>query len=103
MSVRWLPGTDSPFFPMYGKTRWCFGGWFERLGRGACGEYLKRLEQEPGTCLNSAPMRPRADLQERFNKALDQLIEKARADRSILAAVLCGSLSHDTVWEKSDV
>lgn len=26
-----------------------------------------------------------------------------RADRSILAAILCGSLAHDTVWEKSDV
>lgn len=24
-------------------------------------------------------------------------------DRSILGAILCGSLSHDTVWEKSDV
>ena len=26
-----------------------------------------------------------------------------RQDRSILAAILCGSLSHDTVWEKSDI
>ena len=24
-------------------------------------------------------------------------------DRSILAAILCGSLSHDIVWEKSDI
>jgi hypothetical protein len=26
-----------------------------------------------------------------------------KQDRSILAALLCGSLSHDTVWEKSDI
>jgi hypothetical protein len=26
-----------------------------------------------------------------------------KADRSILAAILCGSLSHDTVWAKSDI
>jgi len=26
-----------------------------------------------------------------------------KEDRSILAAILCGSLSHDTVWEKSDI
>jgi hypothetical protein len=24
-------------------------------------------------------------------------------DRSIVAAILCGSLSHDTVWAKSDI
>jgi hypothetical protein len=26
-----------------------------------------------------------------------------RGDRSVLAAMLCGSLSHDTVWSKSDI
>ena len=26
-----------------------------------------------------------------------------KADRTILAAILCGSLSHDTVWAKSDI
>src|SRR5262249_576620 len=35
--------------------------------------------------------------------ALDALVEQIRRDRSILAAILCGSLSHDTVWEKSDI
>lgn len=39
----------------------------------------------------------------RFNKALDALVEQVREDRSILAAILCGSLSHDTVWAKSDI
>lgn len=42
-------------------------------------------------------------VQERFARALDGLIEQVKADRSILAAILCGSLSHDTVWEKSDI
>ena len=28
---------------------------------------------------------------------------QVRRDRSILAAILCGSLSHDTVWAKSDI
>jgi hypothetical protein len=30
-------------------------------------------------------------------------VERIRADRSILAALLGGSLSHDTVWAKSDI
>jgi len=38
-----------------------------------------------------------------FTAALDALIEQIKTDRSILAAILCGSLSHDTVWEKSDI
>ena len=40
---------------------------------------------------------------ERFDAALAQLIDRVKLDRSILAAVLCGSLSHDTVWDKSDI
>jgi predicted nucleotidyltransferase len=40
---------------------------------------------------------------QKFNAALDALIEQVKRDRSILAAVLCGSLSHDTVWAKSDI
>jgi uncharacterized protein len=31
------------------------------------------------------------------------LVERIRLDRSVLAAILCGSLSHDTVWAKSDI
>ncbi len=45
---------------------------------------------------------PRA-VRERFSAALDALVEHVKADRSILAALLCGSLSHDVVWEKSDI
>jgi len=35
--------------------------------------------------------------------ALDALIEQINGDRSILVAIPCGSLSHDTVWAKSDI
>ena len=38
-----------------------------------------------------------------FRQALDVLVTQIREDRTILAAVLCGSLSHDTVWAKSDI
>jgi hypothetical protein len=42
-------------------------------------------------------------IQEIFNQALAGLVEEVKGDRSILAAILCGSLSHDTVWAKSDI
>src|SRR5262249_46059168 len=42
-------------------------------------------------------------LQQAFNAALESLVDEVKSDRSILAAILCGSLSHDTVWEKSDI
>lgn len=38
-----------------------------------------------------------------FTTALDALVDEIREDRAILAAILCGSLSHDTVWSKSDI
>jgi len=38
-----------------------------------------------------------------FTAALDALVEQIRQDASVLAAILCGSLSHDTVWTKSDI
>jgi predicted nucleotidyltransferase len=38
-----------------------------------------------------------------FTAALDALVEQIKDDRSVLAAILCGSLSHDTVWAKSDI
>jgi predicted nucleotidyltransferase len=40
---------------------------------------------------------------QRFTAALDRLVETLREDRSVLAAILCGSLSHDAVWAKSDI
>src|ERR1700752_5400525 len=44
-----------------------------------------------------------ANVEEEFNAALTALVEQVKRDRSILAAVLCGSLSHDTVWSKYDI
>ncbi|HKG91303.1 MAG TPA: hypothetical protein VKA84_05405 [Gemmatimonadaceae bacterium] len=42
-------------------------------------------------------------VEQSFRAALDRLVEQVKADRSILAAILCGSLSHDTVWARSDI
>ena len=42
-------------------------------------------------------------VRQQFTAALDALVSEIKKDRSILAVVLCGSLSHDTVWSKSDV
>ena len=42
-------------------------------------------------------------VRQKFTAALDALIQQVKADRSVLAAILCGSLSHDTVWAKSDI
>jgi hypothetical protein len=44
-----------------------------------------------------------ASVQQQFTAALAGLIEQVKQDRSVLAAILCGSLSHDTVWSKSDI
>jgi hypothetical protein len=40
---------------------------------------------------------------QKFSAALDALVEEIKQDGSILATILCGSLSHDTVWAKSDI
>jgi hypothetical protein len=48
-------------------------------------------------------MTDHATIQQKFTAALDTLVEQLKRDRSILAAILCGSLSHDTVWAKSDI
>lgn len=40
---------------------------------------------------------------ETFTRALDALVDRVRQDRSVLAAILCGSLAHDTVWARSDI
>ena len=42
-------------------------------------------------------------IEDRFNHALEALVEQVKEDHSILAAILCGSLSHDKVWAKSDI
>src|SRR4051812_35408566 len=42
-------------------------------------------------------------IEERFTEALEALVEQVKEDRSVLAAILCGSLSHDKVWARSDI
>src|SRR5262245_54025186 len=42
-------------------------------------------------------------VEEKFKTPLNELVGQLKRDRSILAAMLCGSLSHDTVWAKSDI
>jgi hypothetical protein len=42
-------------------------------------------------------------IQQKFIEALGALVEQMKEDRSVLAAILCGSLSHDRVWAKSDI
>ncbi len=42
-------------------------------------------------------------VQKKFTQALDELVAQVKQDRSVLAAILCGSLSYDTVWAKSDI
>jgi predicted nucleotidyltransferase len=42
-------------------------------------------------------------MQRKFSEALDALVGQIQQDRSVLAAILCGSLSHDQVWAKSDI
>ncbi len=44
-----------------------------------------------------------ADTVALFNEALEAFIARVKQDRYILAAILGGSLSHDTVWRKSDI
>src|ERR1051326_4359294 len=46
---------------------------------------------------------PALNVQDEFNSALTALVGQVKRDTSILAALLCGSLSHDTVWSKSDI
>ena len=45
----------------------------------------------------------RASIHKKFSDALDDLVAQVKKDRSVLAAIICGSLAHDTVWEKSDI
>ena len=48
-------------------------------------------------------MPARDAVRETFTRALDTLVGEIQHDRTILAAILAGSLSHDTVWARSDI
>lgn len=38
-----------------------------------------------------------------FSAALEALVAQIKTDSAVLAVILCGSLSHDTVWARSDI
>lgn len=44
-----------------------------------------------------------AEIADAFRRALDGLVAQIERDRTILATILCGSLSHDRVWAHSDI
>jgi hypothetical protein len=46
---------------------------------------------------------PQDAIRERYQTALASFVAKVQQDSYIIAAILCGSLSHDTVWQKSDI
>lgn len=41
--------------------------------------------------------------EKQYRKAVELVVEKAKQDPQIIAGILYGSLSHDQVWEKSDL
>lgn len=43
------------------------------------------------------------ELTRRYQAAADSFMDKIKGDPNVIAAVLCGSLSYDQVWEKSDI
>lgn len=44
-----------------------------------------------------------AELTKRYEEATESFVEKIRKDPNVIAVILCGSLSYDQVWEKSDI
>lgn len=55
------------------------------------------METEEKTC------EERNDIRKRFEDALQSFTDRLRPDPNVIAVILCGSLSNDTVWEKSDM
>lgn len=49
------------------------------------------------------PIALREEILKRYETALSTLVEKLERERTVLAAILFGSLSYDEVWENSDI
>src|SRR5205085_190221 len=64
-----------------------------------------RLPDKPQIRRNagSRAMESPSEIRQRYEQALESLVEKVEQDPTILAAILMGSLSYDVVWEKSDI
>jgi uncharacterized protein len=43
------------------------------------------------------------NVKELYKEAVSNFISKIKSDQNVIAAILCGSLSYDDVWKKSDV
>lgn len=77
---------------------------FARCGRHRDQRYLPEVcAIIPEARLEGTVTTSTESIQRKFTDALDDLVAQVKQDRSILAAILCGSLSHDTVWAKSDI
>ncbi|HAN20069.1 MAG: nucleotidyltransferase [Clostridiales bacterium GWF2_36_10] len=48
-------------------------------------------------------MKSSINLSKRFENAVNSFIEKIKDDQNIIAVIVYGSFSYDTVWEKSDI
>lgn len=48
-------------------------------------------------------MRQNQATRQRYEAALESFVERLKADRNIIGAILYGSLAYDAVWEKSDI
>lgn len=42
-------------------------------------------------------------LKRRYQAAVDSFVEKVKSDPNVIAVIVCGSLSYDVVWDKSDI
>src|SRR5205085_11520562 len=81
-------------------------GWFraQDLGRDRGRERCWRRNPHRGAAATGrgGGMKP-GSVQQTFTRALEALVDEIKQDRTVLAAILCGSLSHDIVWDKSDI
>ncbi len=44
-----------------------------------------------------------AELKKRYQRAIDQFIDKIKEDVNVIAVIINGSVAYDVIWEKSDV
>src|SRR5690242_2081257 len=72
-------------------------------GQSGRGRRRSSLDYSVPSLIRIGRLMDHVSVERQFATALDALIEQIKEDRSILAAMLCGSLSHDTVWAKSDI
>jgi uncharacterized protein len=73
-------------------------------GRAPPAEYAANIPNElPGATAMTEANESKDAVRARYERAVESLVETLKQDRTILAAVLGGSLAYDTVWEKSDI